>query len=168
MPPELLAMRHSKSSWSDGELADLDRPLTARGKRDAEAMGRLLSEKRLDPDLLLTSPARRASSTLKRLVKGGSLGGEVRVEADLYDTSVQQIVRLLSSLPEHAERVLIVAHNPTLEELVHLLTGKVVPMGTSSVACIRLSCATWADVGVEPRGQLHLMLTPPSVGDQCP
>ena len=164
MPRELYVMRHAKSSWGDASLADLDRPLSKRGKRDAEAMGHMLARKGLSPDLILVSPAKRASSTLKRLVKASGYTGDTRIMAELYDT-LERLLRGLANLPEGASRVLLIGHNPALENLVHLFTGSTVLLPTAAIACIILEVDTWAEVGFQTKGTLRFVLTPQIAGD---
>ncbi|HID69647.1 MAG TPA: hypothetical protein EYP35_04115 [Desulfobacterales bacterium] len=65
----LLICRHAKSSWKDPSLADFDRPLNKRGKRDAPQMGKMLVSHGIFPDLIVSSPAKRAKKTALRLAK---------------------------------------------------------------------------------------------------
>jgi phosphohistidine phosphatase len=73
----LYLVRHAKSSWAEPGLADIDRPLNKRGKRDAPEMGRRLKERDAVPDRIVTSPAKRARGTTRDLVRGprGKLTG---------------------------------------------------------------------------------------------
>ena len=90
MSKTLLIMRHAKSSWSDDQVSDHERPLTARGKREAELMGRELVRRGLAPDLILTSTAKRARSTAKRVAAQPGIGA-VRTDDDhLYESSPRQ------------------------------------------------------------------------------
>ena len=165
MARELLVMRHAKSSWSDDSLSDVDRPLSKRGKRDAAAMGRRLAQENLLPDLTLVSPAKRARSTFKRLAGASDYVGEVRLLAELYDSSVERLLRVLTNVPEAINRVLLIGHNPATESLVHLLTGRVVPLPTSAIAYIMLETDTWVEISFESRGTLRFAFMPQDAGD---
>lgn len=113
--PRLLLLRHAKSSWDDPSLADRDRPLAPRGRKAASRIARHLGERDERPDLVLCSPATRTRQTLERL----SLDPSVRVEFNerLYAASAAALLALLRALPASAGTVLVVGHNPGLEEL---------------------------------------------------
>jgi phosphohistidine phosphatase len=116
---DLLVMRHGKSDHDAGAARDFDRPLAGRGRRDAERMGRWLRERRLRPDLVVASPAIRARDTADLVVDALDLDRrEIRREPRLYDAKLKTILRLLGEVPETAMRVLVVGHNPGLEDLV--------------------------------------------------
>jgi phosphohistidine phosphatase len=115
-PPRLHLLRHAKSSWADPELDDFDRPLAPRGRRAARTMRTHLAEVGIRPALVLCSPARRTRQTLKRVL--GALGDPaVRFEASLYEASVHDVVKLLLRVQVDAAEVLVVGHNPWIEEL---------------------------------------------------
>jgi phosphohistidine phosphatase len=115
-------LRHAKSSWKDPSLRDRDRPLAGRGRRAADAIARHLRAEGIGPDLVLCSPALRARETLERIEPG--LGrGAVRVEPQLYGTGVDELVELLRRLPDRIESVMLIGHNPTLQELAVALAG---------------------------------------------
>ncbi|MFG0335704.1 MAG: SixA phosphatase family protein, partial [Maioricimonas sp. JB049] len=80
----LLLMRHAKSSWADPSKADHDRPLNARGKRDAPRMGQWLLEQNLVPDRIVSSTARRARKTASRVASGCGYTAEIVHERALY------------------------------------------------------------------------------------
>lgn len=125
----LLIMRHAKSSWEDPILADHDRPLKKRGKRDALKMGTFLLENHLNPDLVLCSTARRARQTARRTC--GVLGiskNAVRQIQSLYGAGLMSLLEVLGDIPETARRVLLVGHNPGLEDLTRFLGGDQVIM----------------------------------------
>jgi phosphohistidine phosphatase len=109
-------LRHAKSSWKDPSLRDRDRPLAGRGRRAAKVIARHLREEGINPDLVLCSPARRARETLERVEP--ELGrGAVRVEPELYETGVDELLQVLRGLPDRIESVMLVGHNPSLQEL---------------------------------------------------
>ncbi len=81
----LYLVRHAKSSWEQPELSDLERPLNKRGKKDAPFMGSLLKKKNEIPELIISSPAKRASSTAKRFAEElGIKKEDIKTEKDLY------------------------------------------------------------------------------------
>ena len=142
---ELLVLRHAKSSWKNAALADDDRPLNKRGRLAAPRMGRLLVDEGLAPDLLLCSPAARARETWERLREATAWSLEERFVPDLYPGRPEDILACLRELPERTRRVLLVGHNPCLEELVETLTGTTVTLPTAAIAHLRAG-GPWSSV----------------------
>lgn len=113
----LVVARHAKSDWPAG-VADHDRPLGSRGRRDAEAAGRWLAEHDAGPDLVWCSTARRTRQTWEHLAAG--LGGEPEVRYDhrLYDAGLGGLLDVVHDSPSAASCVLLVGHNPAVQDLV--------------------------------------------------
>ncbi|HEY6778105.1 MAG TPA: histidine phosphatase family protein [Thermoleophilaceae bacterium] len=109
----LFLLRHAKSSRDDVALADRDRPLAPRGRRAAEVMARHLRDEKISPALVLCSPARRTRETLEAVAPSG----EVRIEEELYGASGTELLELLQDVPDEIESVMLVGHNPAIEEL---------------------------------------------------
>jgi phosphohistidine phosphatase len=151
---QLLILRHAKSSWSHPELEDHDRPLNKRGLRDAPRMGRWIREQKLEPDLVLSSSAVRAYSTARLALEAARCKAEVRLEPELYLAAPATYLEHLSRLSDAHRRVMVVGHNPGLEELLHLLTGAEDAMPTAALADVRLSAASWSVVDGRTRGTL--------------
>jgi len=112
----LILMRHAKSSWNDPALRDFDRPLNARGRRSASAIGDWLREKRYLPDHVLCSAAMRTRETLKGL----KLAAETEFLDDLYHASEDQMLHLLQAHGQ-GQTVLMLGHNPGTAFLARLL-----------------------------------------------
>jgi len=119
--PQLLLLRHAKSSWDDPKLPDHSRPLNARGKYAAANVGRVLRHMQLTPDRVLVSSARRTLQTLEQLEPWD---GSPRVEIldGLYLASARVILDVVRQVPPETERLLVVGHNPGLQELSLLLS----------------------------------------------
>ena len=116
-------LRHAKSSWDDAGLADHDRPLAPRGIRAATRMEEHLRDEDVRPDLVLCSSAVRARQTLDhvRPALGDAL---VKIEPRIYEASADDILELLRGLAEPIRSVMVVGHNPGLQDLaVHLAAG---------------------------------------------
>ena len=116
--PTLIVLRHAKAVTEFG-LADIDRPLSGRGRRDAAAAGKWLSKAGLAPDLVRCSPATRTRQTLERL----RVPGEVGYEQVIYDNDVGGLLDLLGTTDDRIGTQLLIGHNPSLHHLVHDLTG---------------------------------------------
>lgn len=130
----LLLLRHAKSSWNNAQLADHDRPLAPRGLRAAETMAAHLAALDAPPDLVLCSTARRAVDTLEPLRARLPAGTEVLLEDDLYGAPAPALLARLRLVPGDARSVLVVGHNPGLEDLVHLLGRQGDPSAVARVA----------------------------------
>ena len=150
----LLILRHAKSSWSNPGLADIDRPLNKRGKRDAPRMGALLLEQELVPDIILCSPAVRARKTTKAVSDGSGYEGEIEINDDFYPGDPDTFIETLYSIPEQIDTVMIVAHNPGLEELLYVLTGESARMPTSALAQVSLPIDKWFEMDYKSGGKL--------------
>ena len=130
----LLILRHAKSGWDDPDLPDHDRPLTERGKKDAKRIGQLLLERGLVPDQIISSTAKRARKTASKVAKACGYAGEVEMTNRLYLASPLQIIEVLREVGDECSTVLVVAHNPGLEELLGQLTGHPEPMSTATLS----------------------------------
>src|SRR4051812_42665146 len=118
----VLLLRHAKSSWDDPSLDDHARPLSGRGRRAAKAMARHLRAQGLQPRLVLCSTAKRTRETLVRIEP--ALGRhEVRAERELYGASAEALLARLQRLPDKVDSVLVIGHNPGLQELALALAA---------------------------------------------
>ena len=158
-------LRHAKSSWKDPTLRDRDRPLAGRGRRAGKAIARYLREEGIHPDLVLCSPALRARETLEGVEPG--LGrGAVRVEPQLYGTGVDELLEVLQGLPDRIESVMLIGHNPTLQELAVALAGRSqestqleVKLPTGALATLAFPVSRWREVAPET-GRLEGFVRP--------
>lgn len=143
----LMLMRHAKSSWDNPALVDHDRPLNARGRRDAPRIGAWLRRQQLVPDYLTCSTAARAEQTAREVVgpSGCAAPLEPVLRAELYHASPRAWRSVIRSLPAESRRPLLIGHNPGLEELLHELTGEAVAMPTAAVAVLQLKVEKWSD-----------------------
>jgi phosphohistidine phosphatase len=153
MKRELLILRHGKSDWSVG-VEDFQRPLNGRGKRDARRMGGWMLQQDLVPDHIVSSPAERALLTARKVCKAMGMGsGAIRRDRRVYAAGVDELLGALGDCPEAAHRVMLVGHNPGLEELLGYLAGGGVPepddgklLPTATLARL-ITSADWRDLG---------------------
>jgi phosphohistidine phosphatase len=150
----LLILRHAKSSWQDPGMTDHDRPLNDRGKQDAPRIGRLICDQGLHPDLILSSTAKRARSTAKRVIEGGGFACSPQLLDELYMASADTYIEVLRQQPSEYERILVVGHNPGLEELVVLLTGTSPTLPTAALVHVEFDIDSWSDMPDNGRGKL--------------
>ncbi len=151
----LVLMRHAKSDWADSGLRDHDRPLNQRGEDAAPRMGRLLVEQKLRPDRILTSTAIRAKRTADLVA--GSIGladSEMTALEDLYLAPPSVLLDVAQRRGGDSDTLLVVAHNPGLEELVALLARRPEPVPTAAVAAFRLGIDAWSEVAIDMDAEL--------------
>jgi phosphohistidine phosphatase len=157
----LLVLRHAKSSWNDTSLHDRERPLNTRGERDAPRMGELVREHRLTPDVIISSDATRAHLTAEAAGEAAGYTGKILLDNRLYHASATDIIDVLRTVPEtKAGTVMIVGHNPGLEQLVGELTGEEEELPTAALAQILLPIDRWRDLDVSTRGTLEGLWRP--------
>lgn len=124
MPRELLILRHAKSDWGKDSAADFDRPLAKRGRKDAPSVGAWLYREGLVPDYVVSSPALRARETAVKVCKALDVKkGKIVWDDAVYDADLNALLDVLARVPASAGLVLLVGHNPGLEELVRFLAG---------------------------------------------
>jgi phosphohistidine phosphatase len=150
----LLILRHAKSSWKDDSLPDRERPLNKRGQEDAPKMGALLRKKDLVPDLVLSSPAQRARLTAELVIEESGYQGEVEFREELYSFDAEPYLKALTRLEDTIQCVMLVGHNPAMEELVERLTGEYLPMPTAALAQIELPIEHWRKLATRHNGKL--------------
>ena len=156
----LLILRHAKSSWNYPELSDYDRPLNRRGKRDAPRMGKFLREQELTPDRILTSSAKRARRTASKVAKASGYTSKVKRLDAFYDSVPGIYYETLQAVPDTYQRVMVVGHNPTMEQLVGSLTGRIRRMPTAALAHIELPIQCWEALDLNTAGTLVNLWTP--------
>ena len=150
----LLLMRHAKSSWKRKKLRDHDRPLSKRGKRDAPLMGEFLLTQCLVPDLILSSTAKRARKTAEKVGAACGLETPPTLADDLYPGDEDIFWQVIAGLDDKFERVMIVGHNPALEEFLALLLGRSELMPTGAIADVSLPIASWQHFTTDTLGTL--------------
>ena len=141
---ELLVLRHAKSAHSDPRLPDHERPLNERGRQAAPRVGRLLLERDLLPELVLCSTARRTVETTELvLAEAGSKAGAAHL-SELYLASAQTILETVVMNAGDANRVMVVGHNPGVEDVLTLLGLGLQAMPTAALAHVRFDIEDWA------------------------
>jgi phosphohistidine phosphatase len=109
-------LRHAKSSWDDPGLADHERPLAPRGRRDCKKLAKHLRRHEVRPDLVLCSSSQRTRDTLE-LIRSALGDAAIEIEDGLYAAGSERLLARLRELPESAGSVLLIGHNPGLQDL---------------------------------------------------
>lgn len=120
---KLLLLRHAKSSWDDPSLADFERPLSARGLKAAPRMGREIAARDWLPDRALVSPAARTHATWDLVAGEWPAQPPVAFRETLYEATPEEILEELRRTPEATETLLVVGHNPGLQQLADGTAG---------------------------------------------
>jgi phosphohistidine phosphatase len=165
MTRELLILRHAKSDWGDPHRPDHQRPLNTRGKHDAPRIGAWMSAQKLQPDYILCSTATRARQTLARVLE--NLPGhtdEISYDERAYLAELDSLLDLLSEIPPAYQRVMLVGHNPGLDQLVSYISRSAPPltdsgklMTTAALAQLRLP-DDWS--ALRAQGELLALVRP--------
>lgn len=157
----LTLIRHAKSSWKDPDCPDRDRPLTKRGKNDALAIGSLLRERGDRPSLIVSSPAKRAIATMKRIVAEMGLSEKKIVrDARLYDADSLDLLHFVREIEDTQEEVMVCGHNPALTDFCSFVAGACTAnLPTAGVVCIDLAVDTWKDVSAGS-GRIRFVASP--------
>lgn len=166
---KLMLMRHAKSDWNS-HSADIDRPLNSRGRKDAEHMGSHLNERGLVPDRMVISQARRTLETAELLLTSLPVAEEnITVDKELYLADRDTLCEIIELYAIENQRLLILAHNPGMDELVSYLASTAPPlsdsgklMTTCAVACFRLD--SLAAINKPGQGKLQYLFRSGEIG----
>ena len=150
----ILLLRHAKSDWGDSELTDFDRPLAKRGQNDAPLMGEVIKQFDHVPDLILSSPALRAKETAQLVAAACGYEKPIEWVETFYTGGCDDSLTILQGLPDKVERVMIIGHNPTMEELAATLLSAdmdeewrdewVVRIPTCGLVCLDFNIIEWS------------------------
>lgn len=145
---KIYLVRHAKSSWSNPELRDYDRPLNKRGKRDAPFMGNLIKEKGIKPELLITSPAVRALTTARYFADElGYPEVDIIRDENLYEAGVKDIIKVISEISNDVGNVMLFGHNPGLTDFCNFIANRQIDnIPTSAVVSLVLKTSQWNDI----------------------
>jgi phosphohistidine phosphatase len=153
-------VRHAKSTKSILNIRDIDRPLNERGYEDAYKAGERLAERKPGPALFISSPAIRAFSTA--VIIAGRLSydeEDIMLNKNLYETSAQQYLEVISETPNEIDSVILFGHNPIISEALSMLIKKGFDMGTADIACIQFEMDKWKDI-FKTKGELQYYISP--------
>ncbi|MHA1443668.1 MAG: SixA phosphatase family protein [Candidatus Hodarchaeales archaeon] len=150
----LLILRHGKSSWKQRQLSDHDRPLKKRGKQDSLRIGELLQNEGLIPDIILSSDAKRAKETAELVRESCGQIDRIQYHRSLYHGYTRDYIELIVSLDDLDNIVMVVGHNPGLEELLCELTGVNEWMPTAGLAHVELEISDWIEIDYSSKGNL--------------
>ena len=143
---KLYLIRHGKSDWSNKNLEDFDRPLNARGKKNAQLMGKIFYKKGIFPDIIISSPAYRARDTSKRIAQKVGYHEDIIYNEYLYNASLKTILDIVSFIEDEYDDVFLVGHNPSLNLLAFYLIDFNDNLPTCGVLEIEFKCDSWREI----------------------
>jgi phosphohistidine phosphatase len=162
----LWLLRHAKSSWDDPSADDEDRPLATRGERAADLMRDYIEAHDVTPELVLCSSALRARQTFARVLPALGTELEVRIEPALYTFDAAVLVDRLRSIPADVSSVLLVGHNPALQDLAVRMADRgdrlehlALKLPTGALAEISWPQGSWKEIADRP-GELTRFVVP--------
>jgi phosphohistidine phosphatase len=143
----LILIRHAKSSWDNTILTDFERPLNERGKHDAPQMAKRLKERKIEIDLFISSPAKRARKTAEIFMhEFGLKEKNLLTISGLYDASVEIFLEVVNDIKDKNQSVALFAHNPGITDFINLLECyPVYDMPTCGVFALKIQCEKWKD-----------------------
>jgi phosphohistidine phosphatase len=145
----IILVRHAKSSWKDPSLDDFDRPLNKRGKRNAPFMGKELKKRQIMPDLMLSSPAKRAKKTAIAIAKAIDYPKKkIKYNDHMYHTGASYLLEMVRNQDDKHETIMLFGHNPDFNDLADMLLKKnpVYNIPTTGVYCIGFEVDSWKKV----------------------
>jgi phosphohistidine phosphatase len=154
---ELILVRHAKSDWGNEFLKDIDRALSERGYSDAYFLSEWFSKNREHPELIVSSPATRALSTALIFQRAMDLPlTAVVVSEHIYESTPDEILKVIRGLDRKTERVLITGHNPGFTDLCNQLTGDIFfeNIPTCGIVSFLFDVKKWQDVEFK-KGKLN-------------
>lgn len=162
----LYIVRHAKSSWANPMQADFDRPLNDRGKRDAPRMGKRLKERRIIPDIMLTSPAKRALSTCKRIAETtGYEKAKIKTDQKLYHADETGLLKVVQSIKDKHHSAMLFGHNPGLTDFVNEISqSNLDNIPTCGIVAVVFMVDSWKEIGFGG-GKLEFFDFPKSKSD---
>jgi phosphohistidine phosphatase len=157
----LLIMRHAKSDWADSQLSDFDRPLNSRGNNTAPIMGKELLERKKAPGLIISSPANRAKSTAEIVSKSIGYNKSILFKNELYFGQIEEIIKFIKKSDNSFEQIMIVGHNPTLEDLIDefIIENGHYNMPTAAVVSILFDVEDWREIS-KKSGKIEWLIVP--------
>jgi phosphohistidine phosphatase len=158
----LFVLRHAKSSWDNADLSDFDRPLNERGLRAAPLMGGVMKKNQFQPDVIVSSPAKRAKETAVLVKEAANFAADIRFDERIYEASLARLLEVVAEQNEDINSILLVGHNPGFEGLVRFLTGESQPMPTAALAVIDLDSDKWNNLS-PASGKLRALIRPKEI-----
>ena len=155
----LLLLRHAKTAPAQPGQDDSDRPLTAEGRQAAERIGEFIGNDGLTITAVLCSPALRARETIDLVLSAAKLSLVPVYDSTIYEGDPPALAELISAVEDDDEGLLVVGHNPTVEDLQTILTGQSAHFSPGTLAKIVFETEKWGEIG-SAKGTLQRIVSP--------
>lgn len=156
----LYLIRHAKSDWDKENTDDFDRGLSKRGIKDLKLVGSYLLEKRIKPDLILSSPALRAKLTAKKISKKIKYDKDIKYIDKLYMPDTETMLDILSLQKNKNKKIFLVNHNPALTELANILIDENIEnIPTLGIVTIKFDIKNWKEIK-DTKGKMDFFVYP--------
>jgi len=142
----LSIIRHAKSSWKDIAFDDFDRPLSKRGRDDALFMVNKLIELNIFPDLIVSSPAKRAKSTTNIIVPQIGYRKDIVYDQRVYESNMINLKKIVKNVDNKNDTLFLVGHNPGLNMLAEEFCGFLKNIATTGIVIIHFNCDDWGEI----------------------
>ncbi len=155
MTREIYLIRHAQTIEKQGDQKDIERDLTSVGLQNATRMGINFKNKKVAPDIIISSPATRAFTTARLMAEQINYEDtRIHLNDEIYNASIRTLLQVINQLKDQWQKVMIIGHNPSVSYLVEYLTGdEVGDMSTCGVAHMKFKVKLWSDIG-EKTGSL--------------
>lgn len=157
----LYLVRHAKSSWKDMGLDDYDRPLNGRGKKEAPQIGKLMAKMNEYPDLIISSPAKRALDTAKKIARELSYKiSQIKIDERLYMAGTDDFLAVITDIKKTADKLMIVSHNFGITMFANHISGSdLINMPTCSIVKVSYEIEKWRQLEAA-KGNLEFFISP--------
>ena len=159
----LFLLRHAKTAPAPAGVPDFDRILTPQGETDSRQVGGYIKRQQLKIDQVVSSPANRARGTTALVLEAAGLVVEVQYDRRMYEADPQLMLDVVSESDSSHDSILLVGHNPAMEDFLRGLTGRVESMSAGGLAQIDSEVTSWTDLG-PGKCELKLLLGPGDLG----
>ncbi|MFZ5948648.1 MAG: SixA phosphatase family protein [Stygiobacter sp.] len=144
---KLFLIRHAKSSWDDPTLSDHERPLNERGIRNANFMAKLLKEKNIFPDLIISSTAERARQTANIFSDILSHTKKIKYDSRIYEATTQNLIEVVSEIENINNLVFLFGHNPGLSNFANFISNHpIYNLPTCAIVGLEIPIDNWENI----------------------
>ncbi|MBI4845800.1 MAG: histidine phosphatase family protein [Candidatus Omnitrophica bacterium] len=145
----LYLLRHAKSNWDNPKLDDFDRPLNTKGKKDAPRVGKFLKKQELIPDVIISSPAKRAIETAEIIAKSVKYPfSKIIQDNNIYNAQMKTLLKTVRSINDKNEKAMLIGHNPGITDLANCLSSfQVENIPACGIVCLDFDADSWKSAG---------------------
>ena len=156
---QFLIIRHAKSSWTDMNLKDIDRPLNKRGLHDAPKMAVIIKNNNvIKLEYIYSSPANRALTTARQFHETLEIKNEIDIRLDIYHADYEDLIHIMENTNDSINSFAIFGHNPGFTYLVnHFAKTNIENLPTCGIAHFQTSATSWLDLSPENTQLVNLM-----------